>query len=367
VRLATVVLIVLLTVVGGLVHTPTAAAAQCGPRLSAYEGYRLRTVTLNTPFPFVRALGVVVDPSRAILPPAGSSLRTATVNDTLRLIEQSVDATPVLAQPPFTVTVAAAYIDNCDDEAREIDLIFYVLTSRFVVPSSFSWEFGETLRRDPATAAGLSARGPHLSLEPVASFNESDKFVAGARAAFVDPSSNFQLSADGAASQRYTNVAASASGSHDFEEAALWCASYGVGYRFQEQPLEHDDLRQGYAFGWVSAVTRPFPALGAPVRYAIQLEEGFQASQLAGAGFTSDTRYTALKLLTGASGGTSPHDYSLNLGWQLGSRDGFSPDWSKLLLDGAYTVRVTPPSPRWKRRPMMSNLSSRVSRPRSKA
>ena len=183
---------------------------------------------------------------------------------------------------------------------------------------------------------------PRLSLEPVASFDESDKFVVGARAAFVDPSSSFQFAAEGAASQRYTNLAASASGSHDFEQTALWRVSYGAGYRFQEQPIEKDDLSQGFAFGWVSALTRPFPALGAPIRYAVQLEEGFQDSELAGVGFISDTRYTALKLLTGASGGTGPHDYSLNLGVQLGSTHGVSPDWSKLLLDSAYAVRVRP-------------------------
>ena len=159
-RLVKLVLIVLLTAAGGLIYTSSAAAAQCGPRLSAYEGYRLRTVTLNTPFPFVRTFGRVVDPLRVLLPPPGSLLSTTTVKDTLRLIEQSVARTPVLTEPPFTVTAAAAYMDNCDDEARELDLIFYLLTSRLIVPSSFSYEFGETLRRDPASAAGIAARGP---------------------------------------------------------------------------------------------------------------------------------------------------------------------------------------------------------------
>lgn len=245
---------------------------------------------------------------------------------------------------PRLVTAVAAYADNCNDELRELDLTFYVFTSDVSAPASFSWESAQTLRRDPATAAGVGPRGPHFTLEPSASFNESDKFASGAQVTFMHPS-GFRLRGEGEASSRYTNVALSASGSHDVELPAVWRVAYGGGYRFREEPIDGDALEQRYAFGWFFAATRPLPSLDAPVRYAVQLEGGSQDSQLSSPGFASDTRYAAAKLLAGISGGKGPHDYSLNLGYQLGVDGSVAAAWHKVVVDGVYSVRAVPSMP----------------------
>ena len=134
---------------GGLWTPPAATGAQCGPRLTPYEGYRLRTVTLNSPFSFLRTLAGTLDPLRAHLPPAGSALAATTVAETVRALRDALGSTGSTGG----IGAVAAYTDNCDDDRRELDLIFYVFTSGLAAPGAFSLEFAERLRQDPATAA----------------------------------------------------------------------------------------------------------------------------------------------------------------------------------------------------------------------
>ena len=325
----------------GLWTPPAAASAQCGPRLTPYEGYRLRTVTLNSPFSFLRTLDGTLDPLRAHLPPAGSPLAATTVAEAVQALRDALGSTGSTGG----IGAVAAFTDNCDDDRRELDLIFYVFTSGLSAPGAFSLEFAERLRQDPATAAGVAPPRSRLTVEPNASFNDSDKLTGGLQVAFVH-SSGFRLVGEGAASSRYTNVALSATGSHDFEWPALWRATYGAGYRFQEQPVENrNDLEQRYAFGWLSAATRPVRGLDVPIRYAVQLETGSQHSRLSSPGFESDTAYTAAKLLAGVTGGVGPHDFSLSVGYQIGTDGSLAAAWHKILLDGAYGVRVAPATP----------------------
>lgn len=325
----------------GAVAVPTAApAAQCGPRLGDYEGYRLRRVSLESPLPLPRVFKPFLSAMQVDLPPVGSPLRTEVVNQTLRRLDRAVQDAPVLLQTPAAITVTAAYIDNCDDEAREVDLVFSVFTTRLSAPSAFSWD-RDSARRDPATAAGLTSAGPRLSLEPEVSYNEADRLVGGTRAAFTIPSWGLRLAGDGAASDRYANAAINLSGSRDVEHPLLWQGSYGAGYRFEERPLQGDELRQGYGFGWLAGVTRPGPALGGPLRYGLQLEGGFQESPLHSEGFATDAHYGAAKLLAGTAGGRGPHDYTISAGVALGTT-GAGPAWYKLLFDSTYSLRVAP-------------------------
>ncbi|MGC9970974.1 MAG: hypothetical protein ABSE56_10320 [Bryobacteraceae bacterium] len=318
----------------------SAAGAQCGPRLSAYQGYRLHSVELRSPFSFLHILDQALAPGRAKLPAPGSVLDPAAIPATIKALEDSVRSSTALVDPPASVTAAAAFIDHCDDQKRELDLIFYLFTSRIAAPSSWSWEFGQALHEDPGAGSGIAPRKPRLAVEPKVAFDRSNLLVAGGQTSFLAPSTGFQLAVEGSASDRYTNAALRLSGSKVLEYAALWQASWAAGYHFERQPLAEERLRQGYAFGWLSAASRPLARIGSPIRYAVQFEKGYQASALSSAAFQGDARYAAVKLLAGVSGGSGPHDYSLNAGFQVGGAAGVNPAYRKLLLDGAYAVRM---------------------------
>ena len=334
-------LLAALAVAGAVaVPTTTTAAAQCGPRLGDYEGYRLRRVSLESPLALPRAFMPFLPGMQVDLPPAGSPLRAEVVNETLRRLDRAVQEAPVLLQTPAAVTVTAVYIDHCDDEAREVDLVFSVFTTRLSAPSAFSRN-PDSARRDPATAAGLTSAGPRLSLEPEVNYNEADRLVGGARAAFTVPAWGLRVAGEGAASDRFTNAAINLSGVRDVEHPLLWRGSFGAGYRFEERPMQGDELRQGYGFGWLAGETRPGVALGGPLRYGLQLEGGFQDSPLHSEGFATDAHYGAVKLLAGTAGGRGPHDYTVSTGVALGAT-GAGPAWYKLLFDGTYSLRVSP-------------------------
>ena len=329
-----------LFIAGGLARAD-AAVGPCGPR-AQYEGYRLRDVRLESPFPFVRVVRGLMDSLRAMLPAPGTLFREARIDRTVTRLTDAVTEAPVLAYSPAAVTAVMAYADRCDDEAREIDLVFYVFTTRLTAPASFSREAREMLRRDPATAVQPSTERLGFLFEPRLRFDESDHLVPGVRASVFDPSSGFRLSGDAAGSDEYRSFGLLASGTHLFEHPALWQASYGAGYRYEKQPVENESLRQGFGFAWASAATRPLLGLNAPLRYGAQFEHGFQESGIVSRGFDSDTSYSALKLLSGISGGRGRHDYSLSLGLGLGATDRAAPAWSKVLFDAVYAVRVVP-------------------------
>lgn len=323
-----------------ILFAPMAAGGQCGPRLSAYQGYRLRSVELRNPFPFLRILDQALAPGRAKLPAAGTALDPAAVPATVQALEDSVRSSKLLFDPPASVTAAAAFIDNCDDQKRELDLVFYLFTSRIAAPSAWSWEFGQALREDPGAGSGIASRKPRLTVEPKAAFDRTNRLVAGGRASFLAPSSGIQLAVEGSASDRYTNAAVRLSDTKVLEHDALWEATWAAGYRFERQPLEAERLRQGYAFGWLSAASRPLAQIGSPIRYAVEVEKGYQASALVSNAFQGEARYAAVKLLAGISGGRGPHDYSLNAGLQVGGAGGVRAAYRKVLLDGAYAVRL---------------------------
>ena len=62
---------------------------------------------------------------------------------------------------------------------------------------------------------------------------------------------------------------------------------------------------------------------------------GSQHSRLSSPGFESDTAYTAAKLLAGVTGGVGPHDFSLSVGYQIGTDGSLAAAWHNILLDGA--------------------------------
>ena len=159
-------------------------------------------------------------------------------------------------------------------------------------------------------------------------------------------SSGFRLVGEGAASTRYTNVALSATGSHDFEWPALWRATYGAGYRFQDQPVEdRNDLEQRYAFGWLSAATRPVRGLDVPIRYAVQLETGSQTHDCPrpASNPTPPTRPPSSWPASRAASG--PTTSASTWATRSAPTAPCPAAWHKILLDGAYGVRVAPSTP----------------------
>jgi hypothetical protein len=331
-----------------IVVAATAAGAEprpCGPRLEAYEGYVLRQVELDGPFPFAAVFRRILKSLESDLPARGEPLSISEVNDAQDRVDKRVRATPTLLELPLSITAVTVLLENCDDEARQLDLVYWVFTTRIGAPSLALGDLNDRAREDPAHIASISEDASRLSLVPALRFDESDRLVAGAHAAWVHAPSGVRIFAEGAVSERYTTAALGVAGSREVESTLLWRASFGGGYRFEEQPVRGEEVRRGVAFGWFAGLTRPLSPLDGVARYAVQFEDGFAESSLRSPGFETDTHYRALKALTGVSGVSGRNDYAVSIGTELGSTTAATPSWYRILFDGAYNVRIAPRTP----------------------
>lgn len=309
----------------------------CAERASSYEGYRLRNVDLKAfpPLWLLQTLSLGDE-----LPPAGSIFSIDAAARARDAIDSKTRGSSGIAEAPVSVTVVMFFISECDDTRRELDLSYSLFMTRLTPSMIYSLEFLQEQRNDPASASGVVPRGPQLSLEPSAYYDEADRFVPGARLALSDP--DLQGFVEGGSSEYYTNLAAGLFGESRLDMPNLWRGAYGAGYRYEVQPQDHEKLRQWNGFGWLSGATQPSTLLAGPLRYGAQLERGDATSQLESPGFERESDYTALKLVVGASGGRGIHDYALSIGGQVGAVEGLEPAWFKLLLDSSYGIRIVP-------------------------
>lgn len=319
----------------------------CTEPAAHYEGFTIRQVRITGPFSLPAAIRANLDRAGPDLPRAGDRWRQGAMGGAAKTVVEAVTSAP-LPQMPFQITAVPVYIENCDPAARQLDVVAYVFGTRLFVPGLWSWESVQALREDARTASGMLANRYRLRAAPLLRYDKADSLVAGGRLLLDRAGAGPRLTAEGAGANRFADARIAASGDMTPERAWLWRLAYAAGFRFTDQPLAAADARQGYGFGWLSGATRPLPALGGAVRYALQYERGYQAAgarEAAGAAFLDSTRYSAVKLLAGASGGSGRHDYSLTAGFQLGSAGGITNAYGKTVLDGTYAVRLVPPGP----------------------
>jgi hypothetical protein len=320
------------------------AAAQdslpCDADSSRYEGFAIRQARVGSPFSFP---GGVLFQSGLVQPP-GAEFRNAATGEIAKKLRDELTAAP-LPEPPFSITAVVAFLENCDDTSRQVDVVYYLFATRLLLPQSWTWESSKARSEDPRTASGVVSSGPRLTLTPALRFDSTDRLVGGGRLVFGAPQGRIRLTADAAGSKTFTNAAAEVSGRHVPEKAGLWQLAYGAGYRFRRERADGQDLRQGFGYGWLSGATRPLPGLNGALRYGFQVESGIKKFAPDTPGLSTDARYTAVKLVGGLSGGKGTHDYAAQAGVQLGLAGDLTPAYRKWLLDAVYGWRISPRRP----------------------
>ena len=292
-----------------------AQSLPCEGDTSRYEGFAIRHARVARPFSFLG--GIALQTGDVVQRPgtAFHAAETAAIAKTLR------DGLGMAALPevPFSITAVPAFLENCDEGRKQVDLVYYLFTTRVVVPRSWTWESAKDRRIDPRTAAGVVSPATRLKVSPIVRFDDADGLVGGAQLVVDAPLSGVRLMADGAGSTEFGTGGAELSGRQVFEKASLWQLAYAAGLRARNESVERETLEQGFGYGWVSGATRPLPRLGGAVRYGAQYERGRQESLPEASGSGISTSYSAVKLLGGLSGGKGRHDYVAQAGLQLGS------------------------------------------------
>jgi hypothetical protein len=317
----------------------------CKTPHSTYEGFTIGSKEVRGPLPLPSELSPILSAVQMELSAADSIWHERDMGPLATKVRDAAAPSAAATTSQFSAAAAFIYIDHCDTVNRRLDLVAYVIGTRIFSPDQWTWDATQARRDDPRPAAGLRSRNYRFRMTPIAGYNSADSLQGGARMALDRHGSGFRLGAEGVQANRFTN--ATASGAGDFVTEKLMAAriAYAAGFRYHSEPLLADRTRQGYAFGWLSGATRPSAALGGAARYAAQYERGYQSAanaQASGTGYVSSARYSSLKLLAGLSGGVGKHDYSVTAGFQIGAA-GISPGgYGKALLDGAYSVRLSP-------------------------
>jgi hypothetical protein len=285
------------------------------------DGYRIVHATVEDPFRFLYW--------KSVRPRFSSMLDDQLFtyklkSDALRLIENA-RFTPNPDQN-FVVRYERVDVENCDPNAKTLDVIFRVYSTD---PPKFlggATEAQQTAEKSPQTTAGLTQTGSPVHISPAAGYDRSDGFFGGGRIEIAKPLGKFHffdtLTAEGQGSYSMQFFSAALSGSAN-RLGWLKHAAWRVNYLNYAAPAGATRLKEGSLSGQVDGETRPFWNSTFLARFGGQLQGGNMQSSvpitLIPPLTVSAAGYGSLKGYLGLSSRTTHNVFSVSYGLELGS------------------------------------------------
>ncbi len=322
------------------------------PEFYSQNDFRVRTVALKSPFGLVaRSLA----PLKADLPLQPNSRFTLKDSSAGReMIETQLEAMERNSDPRLRIRVVLAAIENChESEPRELDVIYWVITTDYNSYFSHTWELKNDEDARPAAASSTATKAAGsdsrlLTISPYADYNRTRQFSGGAQARLRVPRGIFEnLDFNASGSAEGSVVALDLSGSLQPERTALNRLDYQFGYRHIDLPADNNRLRQGLLQLQLSGATKPLGKHNVIVRFGATLEGGNQQSDLIGeataARSVANSGYGALKTYVGATLRAERYALAGSYGIQLGAQGATTTvDFIKHVGDLALTARWQP-------------------------
>ena len=341
-----------------LMASPVTAQA---PRATAFEpcpdlldaaaelrDFRVRQVEIQAPFDFLRTVRTMLDRLTVRLPQqAGQPFVDADVSKGASLIQDAFGAGLDGVGAPFQLTGVTAVVDNCRSvaEARELDVVYRVFTTKIPFYSVRTFESVEKERRDPMEGAGVAqSQTPHV--RPRLAYDRSTHLRGGADVVVVDVGVLDHLLLGAEASNKSQLVNAATGGGWDVGRSWLRRLDWHTEYRYSDQPTEGGGLTRNRAIGQISFLLRNIGS-GPQLRTGFSVEGGHLDSTLdtgiLPAENLANTPYTAIKGYIGATLRRRRHSFAASYGVQLGATDGgLAEGFRKHIGDAAYHGRFLP-------------------------
>lgn len=330
---------------------PSCSQAQ-HPEFYSQADYRVRTVAIKSPFGLVARSLASLKADLPLQPNSRFTLKDSSAGR--EMIEAQLEKLAQGPDPRLRIRVVLAAIDNChESEPRELDVIYWVITTDYNSYFSHTWELKNDENTQPAAASATAAQASGsarrlLTLSPYADYNRTRQLSGGVHAQLQIPGGIFEsLELNAAGSSAGSVAAIDLSGSLLPEHTALNRLDYRLGYQHIDLPADNNRLRQGIMHMQFFGATKPLGKHQVIVRFGATLEGGNQQTDLVreaeAARSVASSGYGALKTYVGATLRSDYFALAGSYGVQFGTHGATTEvDFVKHVGDLALTARWVP-------------------------
>jgi hypothetical protein len=320
-----------------------ARATGCPRDDLAYNGYRVKSVRIASPFAFFNAATSGFDDLKKRLPlQEGAPFSQHVMGLGVPLIRESVQAGGAASNQKLKVVVVTAHTEDCDDEVHTLNVLYWAFTNIFSPEFSHTFE-GRTaeVQRPSTTGAQLGTAGRY-SVKPVFGYDAARHGYGGLDLVSDVPFGPWQhIDFHSSLSSNSKLISADASGAFDTRYAGLKHAESRFGYHYQELPAGSAILKESKLVAQFLASTRELREGGLSLRYGAALEGGHQQSSGAPpGGVPPNSSFGALRFYFGGTQRFGQHALTASYGGELGTTlTNRLLDFDKHVVDIGYTRR----------------------------
>jgi hypothetical protein len=359
-RYVVVVCCVLTLAASSFAAGDSSAKKPCRDSVDSYVGYKLSDVRLVTPLAVKTPLSFLFgsqkkfqDEFTAVLSELslkkGEPFDRGAHNAAMMLLNARYEEE--FARPGERIRVAFVTfrLENCDDDARTVELAYLVYSTEFLYHLSRIFEkpndrFTRSLAPGKLASAGsLANTTGKLLPQPIVGYDRERELFAGGKAVLNSENGIInQMALAGTASANSAIADFNLSGNREFARSFLSYVDWRFGYNYFNLPSDQNRIKAGTGLAQIFGASKPLGGTNFVFRFGASVEGGNRQSELP----VNDPElaqllgYGALKAYVGATANKGRRSWSASYGVQL-SNDGSdsSLDYTKHLFDASYRLR----------------------------
>lgn len=332
-----------------------AVSKKCTEPAKFYEDrtFSVREVRIDSPLRWMfgsvdkKLSEIIDDPSMPIK--KGKLFRKQDEDEGFIRVKNKFPELTVSESNRIAFRLARPTLENCDNSAAKLDVVYRVYTFGF---SNFLSPLLEPGNRDDVKRSVVDTHATEALAnyfpQPLAGFNRSRNPYAGTKLTINQPAGLLEkLSLDGIASNKSDEELVRAAGSRERASGLVRRFDYILGYHHSNVPATSTNLKEAAGLGQVIATTKPIGTSQLILRFGSALETGNKQSTLSPLqlqpGDVAQSPYGALKAFLGSTLRSGRHEFKASYGIQFGSATKEAKiDFVKHVFYGAANLRFLP-------------------------
>ena len=325
---------------------------QCteSPRTYEAANYRVNDVRIDTPLDWLfrsvdRKLDAILsDPSMPIK--KGALFRKVDEDEGFIKVKQSFPELAVGPMDRIAVRLAKPTLQNCDPQAKTLDVVYRVYTLGFSYYSSRAFETGakDEVKRSVVETSATQLLANYFP-QPLFGYNRTRNLFGGSRLTIKQPVELLdRVVLDLFGSSRSSVGKAGAIGERDFQNGFIRHVDYQFQFSHADMPGTSTALKEGLALTQIIAATRTLGSRELILRFGASFDGGHKQTALNQAqvlpGDVPQSPYGSLKTFAGGTMRLGRHALKASYGLQLGSaRKDARLDYIKQVFDASANLR----------------------------